>query len=85
MSIAEEKKMMNGKTVKEKSITDLVMSLTEMNHNMLSIHDSTPYKYYSAVAFYVGQNYDLHVEELRRRGQTTIADKYAPMADGWRR
>ncbi|CAK0746573.1 hypothetical protein CCP3SC15_1440009 [Gammaproteobacteria bacterium] len=70
--------------VTEKTLTEIVIDIINMDEHMRHITRVTPRDNYAESVHYVGMNYDLHINELRRRGQATIANRYEERAAAWR-
>ena len=73
-----------AKKIQDRSLTEIIIGLAEMHDHMTYISSHTEPAYYKTVAHYVGMNYDLHVAELRKRGQESIAQRYEQRATGWK-
>jgi hypothetical protein len=72
------------KKLKDRTLTEIVIGLSEMHDHMSYIVAHSTKGHYENVALYVGANYDKHITELRNRGHDSIANRYEERARGWR-
>ena len=70
--------------VTEKTLTEIVIDIINMDEHMQHITRVTPRDNYRESVHYVGMNYDLHIAELQRRGQTSIANRYEEKSKSWK-
>lgn len=73
-----------AKKIQDRSLTEIIIGLAEMHDHMTYIVAHAVPDHYKAVAHYVGMNYDLHLEELRKRGYDGIAQRHEERATGWK-
>lgn len=73
-----------AKKIQDRSLTEIIIGLSEMHDHMTYIVAHAVPDHYMNVAHYVGMNYDLHIQELRKRGYDSIAERHEERAKGWK-
>jgi len=75
-----------AKKIQDRTLTEIIIGLSEMHDHMMH-EQQTKYRepaHYMTAVHYIGMNYDLHLQELRNRGQASIAQRYEERMQQWR-
>jgi len=72
------------KDVRDRSLTEIVIGLSEMHEHATYIIAHAVPSHYENVAHHIGANYDVYLDELRKRGYVSIAQRHEERAKWWK-